>query len=83
LIGKKFGLRWREVDFLTCEFYVLYHRDENHLPTDQGRHGRALCSEVVLDDESGARLIAFASGFGDGSYAVEAWSRSGDCWLWN
>jgi hypothetical protein len=37
-----------------------------------------LWSEVVLDEASGARLLAFSSGFGDGTYEVEGLYHAGD-----
>jgi hypothetical protein len=37
-----------------------------------------LWTEVVLDEPSGASLLALSSGFGDGSYPVEGHYRSGE-----
>ncbi len=105
LIGDKFGLEWRKVDFLHSEFVApiseemesqimaflqtfpeystypfMFFRIETRNSRDRVFEAmrERKWSEVILDEESGAHLVAVSSGFGDGRYEVEGLYNAGE-----
>jgi hypothetical protein len=63
-----------------AEYPFMYFRVEtmNTFERIQEAMRNRSWSEVVLDEPSGQSLLAFASGFGDGSYPMEGQYRSGE-----
>jgi hypothetical protein len=63
-----------------AEYAFMYFRVEtgNTFQRLQQAMAHAHCCEMVLDEASGANLVAVTSGFGDGSYQVEGLYRSQD-----
>jgi hypothetical protein len=105
LIGKRFGLRHHEVNFISSEFltpiseeleaaitsYIetlpeyakfsyIYFRIKTNNTVDRiwaAMNGRNW-AEVALGSRPDESLIAVTSGFGDGRYTVESFTRGGE-----